>query len=341
MDKKNIRELDLNNIVSHYNQPLFRAKQLYRWLWKKSVNSFDEITDLPDTFKKELNKEFYISYITIKKKIVSLDGTIKFLFQLSDGLICEGVLIPQKSRFTACISSQVGCSLSCQFCATGTMKRARNILASEIFDQAFLIMKECERIYGKSLTNIVYMGMGEPFLNYQNVINSIKYITNKEGLYFSKKRITLSTVGIVKMIKKFAIEDTGVHLAISLHAACNKKRTKIMGINQTNNLELLKNALKYYYNKTKNKVTYEYVMLNEINDSIEDVNNLVKFSRIIPSKVNLIEFNIVDGINFKKSSQERTQKFMEALKKEGVTVNLRKSRGEDVGAACGQLALNN
>lgn len=338
--KKNIREFDLISLTSEYNQPKFRAKQLYRWLWKKSIKDFDLITDLPESFKKELKQNFLLPYTSIRTKIVSQDGTIKYLFKLSDGLICEGVLIPQNDRFTACISSQVGCSLSCQFCATGTMKRDRNIFSSEIFDQVFLIMQECERVYGKKLTNIVYMGMGEPFLNYQNVINSIKYITNKEGLDFSKRRITLSTVGISKMIKKFALEETGVNLAISLHAACNTKRTQIMSINETNNLETLEDSLRYYYNKTKKQVTYEYVMLNEVNDTIEDANNLVRFSRIIPSKVNLIEFNLVDGISFKKSSQLRIQKFMKILKKNGITVNLRKSRGEDVSAACGQLALN-
>ena len=338
--KKNIRELDLINLTSEYNQPKFRAKQLYRWLWKKSIKDFDLITDLPENFKKELKDNFFLPYTSISTKIVSQDGTIKYLFKLSDDLICEGVLIPHNDRLTACISSQVGCSLSCNFCATGTMKRARNILSSEIFDQVFLIMQECEIIYGKKLTNIVYMGMGEPFLNYQNVINSIKYITNKEGLGFSKRRITLSTVGISKMIKKFALEEIGVNLAISLHAACNIKRNQIMSINETNNLETLEDSLRYYYNKTKKQVTYEYVMLNEVNDTIEDANNLVKFSRIIPSKVNLIEFNLVDGISFKKSSNLRTQKFMKILKKNGITVNLRKSRGEDVGAACGQLALN-
>jgi len=186
--KKNIREFDLISLTSEYNQPKFRAIQLYRWLWKKSIKDFDLITDLPESFKKELKQNFLLPYTSIRTKIVSQDGTIKYLFKLSDGLICEGVLIPQNDRFTACISSQVGCSLSCQFCATGIMKRARNILSSEIFDQVFLIMQECERVYGKKLTNIVYMGMGEPFLNYQNVINSIKYITNKEGLDFFKKK---------------------------------------------------------------------------------------------------------------------------------------------------------
>tara|TARA_B100001029_G_C15062237_1_gene459557 strand:+ start:930 stop:1955 length:1026 start_codon:yes stop_codon:yes gene_type:complete len=338
--KKNIRELDLNKMVLEYKQPLFRAKQLYRWFWKKSVQSFDQIINIPNNFKDQLESDFFLPYTTIQNTILSNDGTIKFLFKLSDGLVCEGVLIPQDQRFTACISSQVGCSLSCQFCATGKMKRARNILASEIFDQVFLIMQECKKVYGKNLTNIVYMGMGEPFLNYINVIKSIEYITNKEGLDFSKRRITLSTVGISKMIKKFAEENTGVHLAISLHAACDKKRNQIMAINETNNLKLLEEALKYYHEKTQKKVTYEYVMLNEVNDSITDAKNLVQFCKIIPSKVNLIEFNLVDGINFKKSNSSRTQKFMQLLKESGIIVNLRKSRGEDVGAACGQLVIN-
>ena len=338
--KKNIREFDLISLVENFKQPQYRAKQLYRWLWKKSVNDINLISDIPDEFKNVLKANFYLKYTTIKNQVKSSDGTIKFIFKLHDNLVCEGVLIPQKDRFTACISSQVGCSLSCQFCATGMMKKERNLLSSEIFDQVVLIMSECEKNYGKKLTNVVYMGMGEPFLNYQNVIKSINYITKKEGLNFSKKRITLSTVGISKMIKKFAEDDTGVHLAASLHAASDVKRNKIMSINETNNLELLRNSLKYYYEKTKQKVTYEYVMLSDVNDSDEDAQNLVKFSRIIPSKVNLIEYNLVNGIFFKKSSNERIQRFMKILKESGVIVNLRISRGEDVNAACGQLALN-
>ena len=336
--KKNIREFDLISLTSEYNQPKFRAKQLYRWLWKKSIKDFDLITDLPESFKKELKKNFLLPYTSIRTKIVSQDGTIKYLFKLSDGLICEGVLIPQNDRFTACISSQVGCSLSCQFCATGTMKRDRNIFSSEIFDQVFLIMQECERLYGKKLTNIVYMGMGEPLVNYQNVVDSIKYITNKEGLNMSSKRITLSTVGVSKMIKKLADENLKINLAVSLHSANNLKRSKIMDINSINDLNNLKDALLYFFTKTKTRITYEYVMLKDFNDTQKDATDLVKFSKIVPSKINLIEFNSVNKSNFQKSTDETTKEFISILKKENIIVNLRRSRGEDVNAACGQLA---
>lgn len=339
--KKNIRELkcsELESILTNLQEPSFRAKQIYRWLWKKRINSFNEMTNVTEKLRSYLIENFDIQYITIEQKVFSKDGTIKFLFKLFDGNKCEGVLIPDKNRLTACISSQVGCSFSCKFCATGQMKRIRNIMSYEIFDQVSLIINESKKEYKKSITNIVYMGMGEPLVNYQNVVDSVKYIINKDGLNISSKRITLSTVGVSKMIRKLADEELKINLAVSLHSANNVKRTKIMDINSVNDLDDLKNALIYFFNKTKIKITYEYIMLKDFNDTKKDALDLIKFCKIIPSKVNLIEFNTVKKTNFMKSSDIITKEFIEILKKEKIIVNLRKSRGEDVNAACGQLA---
>jgi len=339
--KKNIRELkcsELESILITLQEPSFRAKQIYRWLWKKRISSFNEMTNVTEKLRSYLIENFDIQYITIEQKVFSKDGTIKFLFKLFDGNKCEGVLIPDKNRFTACISSQVGCSFSCKFCATGQMKRIRNIMSYEIFDQVSLIINESKKEYNKSITNIVYMGMGEPLVNYQNVVDSVKYIINKDGLNISSKRITLSTVGVSKMIRKLADEELKINLAVSLHSANNVKRTKIMDINSVNDLDDLKNALIYFFNKTKIKITYEYIMLKDFNDTKKDALDLIKFCKIIPSKVNLIEFNTVKKTNFMKSSDTITKEFIEILKKEKIIVNLRKSRGEDVNAACGQLA---
>ncbi len=339
--KKNIRELkfsELEDLLIKLKEPAYRARQIYRWLWREKVSSFDQMTNISKFCQKYLSQNYSIQYVAIDTLIKSNDGTIKFLFKLSDGNKCEGVLIPEKNRITACVSSQVGCSFACKFCATGKMKRIRNVFSYEIFDQVSLIKKEAKNIYNIGLTNIVYMGMGEPLVNYQNVIDSIKYITNKQGLNISPKRITLSTVGVSKMIKKLADENLKVNLAVSLHSANNIKRSEIMDINSINDLDNLKESLIYFFQKTKIKITYEYVMLRDFNDTKEDAIDLIKFSKIVPSKINLIEFNSVKNSNFKKSTEKNTKEFISILKKENIIVNLRRSRGEDVNAACGQLA---
>ena len=339
--KKNIRELklsDLENTLNKLEEPGYRSRQIFRWLWKERVSSFNQMSNISNKCKDYLNNNFSIKYTEIDKKIKSNDGTIKFLFTLPDGKKCEGVLIPENQRITACVSSQVGCSFSCKFCATGKMKRIRNIFAFEIYDQVTLMMKEAKKNFDNYLTNIVYMGMGEPLVNYQNVIESINYIVSKDGLNMSSKRITVSTVGVSKMIKKLADDNIKVNLAVSLHSANNIKRSQIMDINHFNNLDDLKDSLLYFYNKTKIKITYEYVMLKDFNDSKQDAIELAKFSKIIPSKINLIEFNSIENSNFKKTSEQVTKEFISLLKKENIIVNLRRSRGEDVNAACGQLA---
>ena len=291
--------------------------------------------------RSKFEKEFFINSLDVDVEEESSDGTIKTKFKLHDGNFVEGVLIPKNKRMTACISSQVGCSLSCSFCATGTLGLTRNLSASEIYRQVVYISKKCMEIYNQPLTNIVFMGMGEPLLNYKNVLRSIHFITSEEGLNMSYKRITLSTSGISKMIRKLADDNVKVNLALSLHAANEELRKKIMPIGKSNTLEEIRDSLKYYFSKTKKKVTYEYVLLRDVNDSIEDAYQLYKYTKHLSSKVNIIEYNAVEGLEFKKSSFEKTEKFIGYLLKKGVNVSLRRSRGKDINAACGQLANKN
>ena len=291
--------------------------------------------------RSKFEKEFFINSLDVDVEEESSDGTIKTKFKLHDGNFVEGVLIPKNKRMTACISSQVGCSLSCSFCATGTLGLTRNLSASEIYRQVVYISKKCLEVHNQPLTNIVFMGMGEPLLNYKNVLRSIHFITSEEGLNMSYKRITLSTSGISKMIRKLADDNVKVNLALSLHAVNEELRKKIMPIGKSNTLEEIRDSLKYYFSKTKKKVTYEYVLLRDVNDSIEDAYQLYKYTKHLSSKVNIIEYNAVEGLEFKKSSFEKTEKFIGYLLKKGVNVSLRRSRGKDINAACGQLANKN
>ncbi len=342
--KKDIRALSLAQLQEVFlamDEPKFRAKQVYQWLWEKVAHSFDEMTNLSLGLRERLKTEFTINHITIDQQQQSNDGTIKSGFRLHDGHLVEGVLIPANERMTACVSSQVGCSLACKFCATGFLDRARNLNADEIFDQVAMIKAQAEKNYDTPLTNIVYMGMGEPLLNYKNVLGSIERITAPDGLNMSPKRITVSTAGIAKMIKKLADDETRFNLALSLHAANDRKRNEIMAINESNSLEVLAEALRYYYQHLKRPVTYEYIVFNGFNDHIEDARDLVKFCRVIPSKVNLIEYNSVEGVSFIKSTEDRLAIFQGYLEKQGITTTLRRSRGKDIDAACGQLANKN
>ncbi len=339
--KKDIRELSIEEIKSFCetkDMKSFVSKQVYSWLWKKSCSTFDEMTNISFNDRKVLEEHFLINKITENYMERSSDGTIKIRFQLYDKNFIEGVLIPQNKRMTACISSQVGCSLSCKFCATGTMRRIRNLTAAEIYDQVVALSNKAKEVYDLPLTNIVYMGMGEPLLNYKNVLRSIHFITSDEGLELSYKRVTLSTSGISKMIRKLADDEVKVNLALSLHAASEETRNSIMPIGDSNSLADLRESLKYYFSKTKKKITYEYVLLKNVNDSIKDAENLFKFTKHISSKVNLIEYNLVDGLGFEKSDEESTLNFVNYLEKKKVNVGLRRSRGKDINAACGQLA---
>ncbi len=343
MSKKNIRTLtleQLQKVVVEMGDKPFRAKQIYHWIWQKTAHSFDEMLNIPKKLLNQIKESYEILPVQIAKKQVSKDGTVKFGFQLHEGHIIEGVLIPSPdlSRMTACVSSQVGCSLACSFCATGLLDRKRNLTADEIFDQVVFIKREAEQRYNQPLTNIVYMGMGEPLLNYKEVVRSTERITAPDGLNMSPKRITVSTAGISKMIRKLADDDTKFNLALSLHAANDQKRNEIMAINESNSLEVLADALRYYYEKLGRQVTYEYIAFNSFNDSIEDAKELVKFCKIIPSKVNIIEYNTVAGLNFFKTTEDRLEKFQNYVESQGITATLRRSRGKDIDAACGQLA---
>lgn len=342
--KKDIRQLsfeELKTFMLEHKQQAFRAKQVYEWLWKKSALSFEEMTNLSKDLRDFLNQHFVIKAVTIDTMQVSSDRTIKNAFKLHDGNIVEGVLIPTTSRMTACISSQVGCSLTCKFCATGRLKLLRNIDAPEIYDQLAHIKKQAEEKYQSQLTNIVYMGMGEPLLNYANVIKSIEHITSPEGLGMSPQRITVSTAGIAKMIKKLGDDEVKFNLALSLHAANDEKRNYIMPINESNSLDALADALRYFYNKTGTRVTYEYIIFRDFNDDVTDALELADFCKVVPCKVNIIEYNPIDEGEFQQTTDARLKKFVETLEKKGLIVNVRRSRGKDIDAACGQLANKN
>ena len=338
--KKNIRELKLEeliNFLKNQNIPSYRAKQIHEWLWKKRAVNFNEMTSLSLSLRDLLEQNFSLNAVKIHKAERSNDGTIKYSLKLHDSKLVEGVLIPSKKRLTACISSQVGCSLSCTFCATGTLKLERNLNYAEIYDQIFILNEEALLNFGKPLSNIVYMGMGEPLLNYKNLLKSIELVSSKNGLSMSPKRITVSTAGIAKMIKKLADDEVRFNLAISLHSSDDKKREEIMPINKSINLEELKESIKYFFEKTGTRITYEYILFKDINDSLDDAHELVKFCKSTPCKVNLIEDNSVDNIPFEKASNNKTEKFINFLNEKNVIVNLRRSKGKDINAACGQL----
>lgn len=339
--KKDIRKLsaeELKGFFTQHGEQGFRAKQVHEWLWKKSATSFDEMTNLSAALREFLAEHFAINAVKVDVKQVSKDETIKSSFRLFDGNLAEGVLIPADDRMTACVSSQVGCSLTCKFCATGYMDRKRNLDAAEIYDQVVLIRNQAEEHYKTPLTNIVYMGMGEPLLNYANVLQSVELITSPNGLNMSYKRITVSTAGIAKMIKKLGDDEVKFNLALSLHAANDVKRNEIMPINESNSLEALKEALKHFYHKTGTRLTYEYIMFNGFNDTLQDAKELYEFSRVVPCKVNIIEYNPIAEANYINTSDTNLEKFKEYLERKGVIVNVRRSRGKDIDAACGQLA---
>jgi len=320
----------------------FRAKQIYEWLWKKSAHSFEEMTNLSKELREQLNNHFVILPITAYKVQKSNDGTIKSAFQLHDKHLIEGVLIPTEDRATACVSSQVGCSLTCSFCATGFLKRERNLTAAEIYDQVVLINQQSNESIGRNLSNIVFMGMGEPLLNYSNVLGAIEKITSEEGLNMSAKRITVSTAGIAKMIKKLGDDEVKFNLAVSLHAADDAKRDTIMPINEQNNIEVIIEALNYFQTKCKGELTFEYILLDGVNDTIDDAKKLIAICKQLEDvKINVIEYNKIDQADFHKSTIDTRDKFIDYLSKHKVIANVRKSRGKDIDAACGQLANKN
>jgi 23S rRNA (adenine2503-C2)-methyltransferase len=341
---KDIRKLSAEEITADFslqNIPKYRAKQVSEWLWNKSAGSFDEMTNLSKEFRQWMSENYQIQQISESLIQQSNDGTIKIGFKCADNRMIEGVMIPAEDRMTACVSSQVGCSLACKFCATGMLKRERNLDAGEIYDQVVFLNKQSIKQFNRPLSNIVYMGMGEPLLNYDNVMKSIDYITSAEGLGMSPKRITVSTSGVSRGIRRLADEGKKFKLALSLHAADDAKRELIMDINKSNPLDDVMDALKYFYDKTGNKITFEYILFHQFNDSDEDAKNLILLCKKVPAFVNIIEYNQVEGVIYTKSSEERLNYFKKILEKNGIDVQVRRSRGKDIDAACGQLANKN
>lgn len=320
----------------------FRANQVYEWLWQKGATDFASMTNLSVSLRETLTESFDFVHMKLVEEQVSSDRTIKCAFQSLPGMVVEGVLIPTSDRSTACISSQVGCSLACEFCATGRLKLMRNLSAGEIYDQVVYLKKQAEERYHQSLTNIVYMGMGEPLLNYKNVLASAERITSPDGLGMSPKRLTVSTAGISKMITRLGDDEVKFNLALSLHAANEEKRSKIMEINQTNNLETLSDSLIHFHNKTGSRVTFEYIIFRDFNDTLMDARELADFARVVPCKVNIIEYNPIDDGKFQQADPEKVDAFAHFLEDQcNMIVNVRRSRGKDIDAACGQLANKN
>jgi 23S rRNA (adenine2503-C2)-methyltransferase len=339
--KKDIRKQSIAQIkefLTEHKEQAFRAKQVYEWLWKKSVQDFEEMTNLSLKTRELLAEHFEIRSVKVSEKQVSSDRTIKSSFELFDKNLVEGVLIPNDDRMTACVSSQVGCSLTCKFCATGYMDRKRNLDAAEIYDQVVRIRDQAESHYQTPLTNIVYMGMGEPLLNYANVLESVNYITSPEGLGMSPKRITVSTAGIAKMITKLGDDEVKFNLALSLHAANDVKRNEIMPINESNTLEALKESLLHFYKKTGSRITLEYILFYKFNDSLEDARELWEFAKQFPCKINIIEYNPIAEANYTNTDPQTLAKFAGYLEAKNMIINVRRSRGKDIDAACGQLA---
>jgi 23S rRNA (adenine2503-C2)-methyltransferase len=343
-EKQSIRKLtieELKGVMVRFSEKPFRAKQLFEWLWQKDAASFEEMSSLPKALREQLEGHYYIDHIELKDQQVSSDKTIKCAFNTQQGNIIEGVLIPTSKRMTACISSQIGCSLACKFCATGKLKLMRNLSAGEIVDQVTYLRNQAQLKYGSTLSNIVYMGMGEPLLNYNNMIQSTNLITSEQGLGISPKRITVSTAGIAKMIKRLGDDEVKFNLALSLHAANDKKRSHIMEINDSNNLDALREALKYFHEKTDTRVTFEYIIFKDFNDALEDAQELAEFAKCVPCKINIIEYNPIDDGEFQQAASSKVDAFANYLEKKNIIVNVRRSRGKDIDAACGQLANKN
>ncbi|MFQ5571296.1 MAG: 23S rRNA (adenine(2503)-C(2))-methyltransferase RlmN [Rhodothermales bacterium] len=349
VDLKTLRRSDLEKLARALGQPPYRGRQLFQWLYGKGASSFDAMTNLPKAFRKKLEDIATINTITLSQLQTATDGTAKGLFTLASGRRVEAVLIPDMDetgtakRLTVCVSSQVGCAMSCTFCATGLMGFQQNLTAGEIFDQVWFMHTLAQERYGRSITNIVYMGMGEPLLNYKNVLRSIAVLTHSEGFGLAPRRITVSTVGLARRIKQFADDATGCNLAVSLHAPTDAKRSSIMPVNRAavTDLTALKEAIQHYTHTSGRRITYEYCMFRGQNDTDEDAQQFADVVAWAPSKVNLIMYNPVEGLGFTRSSEQRLNRFIRILVDRGVTVTVRRSRGQDIDAACGQLAVKN
>lgn len=344
LSQKNIRSHPLKDLIADMEsigEKKFRAKQVYEWIWKNGIRQFEDMHNVSKKVIAFLEEEYFLDTLSISDQQQSNDGTIKCAFTTHDGHITEGVLIPTENRVTACISSQVGCSLACKFCATGRLKLMRNLSPGEIYDQVLLLNELSEEAYGQRLSNIVFMGMGEPLLNYKNMLLGIEKISSEIGLGFSPKRITVSTAGIAKMIKKLGDDQVKFNLALSLHAANDEKRSEIMEINDTNNLDALAESLKHFHQETNTRITFEYIIFKDFNDEIQDARELAEFCKHVPVKINIIEYNPIDGGEFEKAEPQKVDAFAGFLESLNLVVNVRRSRGKDIDAACGQLANKN
>jgi 23S rRNA (adenine2503-C2)-methyltransferase len=339
--KKDIRRCTKEELCSFFisnNISSFHGNQVYEWLWKKAATNFDQMTNLSKVQRNLLKDNFIINHADIFNVQYSDDGTIKNAIRLFDGKLVESVLIPTKTRATACVSSQVGCSLDCNFCATAQLKRMRNLNPDEIFDQVATLNSQSLKHLRRPLSNIVFMGMGEPLMNYSNVMKAIKKITSEEGLGMSPRRITVSTSGVSKMIIKMADEYPRFKLAVSLHTAIEVTRNYIMPFSKKFPLSTLRDSINYWYSKTKTRVTYEYVVWKGINDKQVEIDALVEFCKKTPCKVNLIEYNPMGNDTFEQANELAIRNYINALTKVNIPVTVRRSRGKDIDAACGQLA---
>lgn len=337
---KDIREAsfeELENFVVGCGEKKFRAKQIWDWLWKRGVASFQDMTNISAGFRETLAGNFTFHAAKVADEVVSGDKSVKFVIELHDGKAVEGVLIPQGDRVTACVSTQVGCPLNCAFCATGTMGFVRNLHYSEIVDEYLLLDRRAESIYGRKITNIVYMGMGEPLINVENTVKSVEMLTSQESFGLSPSRITISTAGVTNGIRTLADKDLRCGLAISLHSANPVVRREIMPVSRRNSLADLREALVYYHKKTGDRITVEYLLLSGVNDTEEDAEQLARFCRAFPVKINIIEYNPTENSSFIKSSVQDRERFINVLKRCNMVVNVRFSKGRDISAACGQL----
>lgn len=327
---------DLEEYLINLGLKPFRAKQIFKWLYEKRVDSFDQMSDISKDLKEQLNKDFIISSFKVVRKQESKDGTVKFLFELNDGALIESVLMVFDYGNSACLSSEVGCNMGCSFCASGLLKKQRNLTAGEIVLQALTIQKYLDND-NRRLDNIVVMGTGEPFDNYDNLMKGLSIINSPYGLEIGARHISISTCGLVPMIKKFADEKTQYNLAVSLHAANDELRNKLMPINKAYNLASLFEAIDYYESKSNRRITFEYLLIQGVNSNEKDADDLKKLLKGRNAYLNLIPYNEVKENEYKSTSPKETLTFYDYLKKRGLSVTLRQKRGDDIDAACGQL----
>lgn len=342
-DLKNLDQQGLISFVESLGQPAFRGRQLMAWLYRPGIKNFDEMTDLAKSFRKVLHREAYISGFNTDILERSEDGSVKFVFHLEDGCLIEAVLIPEIDRNTLCVSSQVGCAMQCSFCLTGTMGFVRNLTPSEIVNQVcaagdFLLQEQEEKLIGpREVTNIVFMGMGEPLNNLENVLTSISILTEQKGLDFTGRRITVSTCGVVPKMRQLG-EKSAVNLAVSLHAIDDDTRNMLMPINRKYPIDELLEACRTYPMPKRRRIMFEYTLLEGINDSLEEAHELARKLQPIPCKINLLPFNECDGLPYKSPGRSKLLAFQDVLRSYHYSVFIRTSRGADIAAACGQLA---